>query len=121
MPAISFSAVTAQGPTYLLIQDGRKKMTIRKPRKRPIKKGDTLYLYWKQRMPKDKKPIHLIGVAICTNVRRMRYLEFAYLNEIAIKDGFKDIWDMHKWFGSPHAHADQEYDLIEFELKEKGA
>ncbi|MHA1262896.1 MAG: DNA methyltransferase [Candidatus Freyarchaeota archaeon] len=78
MPLISFSGETSQGPFWKQILLGRKTQTCRKPRKRPVKKGDALYLYWKCRQPKDKKPVHFIGKAVCTGVERKRYREFAW-------------------------------------------
>ena len=63
MPSISFSGTPMRGAFWDLIIKGEKTQTIRKPRKRPFKVGDTLYLYWKMRQPKDKKPVHLIALS----------------------------------------------------------
>ena len=43
MPALSFSLMKEK------ILDGSKRQTVRKFRKRPIKVGDKLFLFWKQR------------------------------------------------------------------------
>ena len=51
MPLLSFSGWPARGPFYKLILDQEKNQTVRRPRKNPIKAGDTLYLYWKVRKP----------------------------------------------------------------------
>jgi len=118
MPLISFSGETCTGPFYKLIQDEVKTQTCRKPRKRPIQKGDTLYLYWKVRQPKDKKPIHFIGEAYCTSVKRMMYMDFAYDEEFAHRDGFDGSWELRDWFGDPNVYGDEEYDVISFKLKE---
>lgn len=44
------------------ILDGTKTQTIRKLRKRPIKEGDKLYLYWYLR----QKDCEKLGESICT-------------------------------------------------------
>lgn len=118
MPGISFSGETSQGPFYRQILEGRKTQTCRKPLNRPIKEGDTLYLYWKMRMPADRKPIHKIGEAVCTKTSRMRYGDFAFNDDFARRDGFKDAEEMQEWFGDPLEFGDEEYDVIEFRLKE---
>ena len=120
MPAISFSGETSQGPFYTQILEGRKTQTCRAPRKKPIQKGDILYLYWKQRIPAHLKPIHLIGTAYCTNVRRMRYREFAHDDEFAKRDGFRDTREMQDWFGDPRDYGYEEYDVISFKLVSRG-
>lgn len=68
MPALSFSGEPSRGPFWKLILDGEKEQTVRLPRKRPIKAGDFLKLYWKQRVPAAKKEVHFIGPAKCTAV-----------------------------------------------------
>jgi type II secretory pathway component PulM len=47
MVALSFSMFLSK------IIDGSKVNTIRQERKRPVKKGDRLQLYWKQRSPSE--------------------------------------------------------------------
>lgn len=119
MPGISFSGETSQGPFWLQILEGRKIQTCRKPRKRPIKEGDTLYLYWKMRMPENKKPIHKIGEAVCLKVSRMKYGDFAFDDGFARRDGFKDAVELREWFGDPLKFGDEKYDVIEFKLREE--
>ena len=120
MPAISFSGETSRGTFYDLILKEEKTQTCRKPRKRPIQKGDTLILYWKQRIPADKKPIHKIAEAHCTSVTRMQYGDFCFDEGFARMDGFKDSLEMQEWFGEPLECWRDEYDVIEFKLKVTG-
>jgi len=116
MPAVSFSGATSRGPFWQQILLGLKSQTCRKPRKRPIREGDLLKLYWKQRIPKDKKPIHFIGYAKCIKVERKKYREFAYDDEFARRDGFKDSAELREWFGDPEICRDEEYEVICFKF-----
>ena len=113
---ISFSGETYEGQFWKQILEGRKTQTCRKPRKRPIKKGDKLYLYWKVRMRKTWKPIHFIGEALCTEVERRKYGDFALDDDFARRDGFHDALELQQWFGDPLESAEEEYDVIHFEL-----
>lgn len=119
MPLISFSGDTALGPFWYLIQRGEKTQTCREPRKRPIKKDDVLYLYWRIRVPKDKKPMHFIGCAKCISVQRMKYGEFAYDEKFARRDGFTDSKELREWFGDIRTDYGKEYDVIQFRLYDK--
>jgi hypothetical protein len=113
---LSFSGETSQGAFWRQILEGRKTQTCREPRKRPIKAGDPLYLYWKVRVPWNKKDIHFIGKFVCSKVTRMKYKEFAFDDAFARRDGFRDAVEMSEWFGNPYdfACASNEYDVIEF-------
>lgn len=117
MPLISFSGETYEGPFWKQILESHKRQTCRTPRKRPIEKGDILYLYWKCRVPKAKKPIHFIGEAVCTNVEHLRYREFAHDEAFARRDGFHDSKELQEWFGDPEIWGHTEYDVISFLLK----
>ncbi len=97
-PSISFSGTTLRGPFWDLIIKGEKTQTIRKPRKRPFKVGDTLYLYWKMRQPKDKKPVHLIAEAPCISVRHITLRDLWNNHENARADGFASIYEFRDWF-----------------------
>lgn len=122
MPAISFSGETYRGPFWKQILEGKKTQTCRKPRKRPIRPGDIVTLYWKQRTPAHLKPIHKIARAQITKVERKRYEEFAFDNEFARKDGFEDCLELQSWFGDPsieYGHGDDEYDVIHFRVFKK--
>lgn len=116
MPAISFSGHVKRGFFFELILKGEKMQTCRQPRKRPIEKGDHLRLYWKQRVPKENKPIHLIGDAVCVKVERLHYEQFAYDENFARADGFEDSAELIDWFGDPLDLCYEEYDVIHFQL-----
>lgn len=115
MPLIGFTIFKDK------IQDGSKRQTIRKLRKRPIKVGDTLYIYWKLRT----KECERLRVEKCTEHfliyimseywvgrQRIRMLKFendewnpiSYKEtlEIAVRDGFKDDVAMLMWFATKH-------------------
>ena len=96
MPALSFSGEPERGPFWKLIISGEKEQTVRKPRKRPIKEGDLLKLYWKQRVPQDQKPIHYIGSAICTQIETLPKYAFMHSEAFARKDGFEDEGELEK-------------------------
>ena len=113
MPAISFSGSPIRGPFYDLILSGEKTQTVRKPRKRPIKVGDLLSLYWKQRMPAINKPIHFIGKAKCIYVETLPYFAFMDDAEFARRDGFEDEAELQNWFD---AKETEEYTVITFRL-----
>jgi hypothetical protein len=119
-PAISFSDLLVVEPFWRLILNREKTQIVRKPRKRPIKRGDRLYLYWKQRVPKEQKPVHLIATAICTKVERIEYREFAHDNAFARATGFKDHEELQKFFGPLTRFGSTEYDVIHFRIIEKG-
>jgi len=114
MPLLSFSGITSEGPFWKQILNGKKTQTCRRPRKYPIKSGDSLSLYWKVRMPKAKKEIHFIGTAKCVKVERRKYKDFAFNDKFASRDGFHDSQELREWFGDPVVCGDEEYDVITF-------
>ena len=114
MVAISFTGETRRGAFYKLILSGEKKQTIRDPRIRPVKKGNHLTLYWKQRLPINKKPIHLIGNAICTGVDRVKKKDLL-TSKMAYADGFNTLSEMIDWFGADD--LDKEFEVIHFQLE----
>jgi len=116
MPALSFSGEPKRGPFYTQIFRHEKTQTCRKPRARPIKVGDNLSLYWKQRQPKAEKPIHLIGYAKCVGIERLRYIDFAFDDAFARRDGFIDSAELREWFDDSSIYGYQEYDVISFRL-----
>jgi len=116
MPAISFSGKTSRGDFWKLILDGDKTQTCRRPRKRPIKPDDSLILYWKQRVPASQKPIHKIAEGVCVSVVKRRYADFAFDDNFAKREGFRDAEEMQQWFGDPLEYGDEEYDVIEFDV-----
>ena len=100
MPAISFSGTTLRGAFWKLVITNQKRQTVRKPRKKPIKVGDKVTLYWKQRVPKNKKPVHKLGVATVIEVLPYKYSEFAEDSNFAWNDGFVSSSELQEWFGS---------------------
>ena len=119
MPALSFSVFRDK------IESGTKRQTIRAIRKNPIKSGDRLLMYWKQRSPKNCEKL---GDAICTkvsdvivmsngvNFRKKFLISNLELNEFAIADGF-DNWDQmlqffDKNYGLPFTGVLIEWDSI---------
>jgi hypothetical protein len=112
MPALSFSGCPRRGAFWYLIGLKQKNQTIRTPRKNPIKKGDKLTFYWKQRVPKHKKSVHLLGTAECIAVKTVRYVDFAHSNEIARSDGFTDHFELQEWFGDPFENGHIMYQMI---------
>ena len=121
MPALNFQARFAA-----LVASGKKKQTIRATRKRPIKAGDTLYLFSGQRTKHSRR----LAVGICTETfpvviaygqrigkdlvtSRMPqicgvgecgtyYLHDADQSDIARRDGFNGVDDLVDWFEETH-------------------
>ena len=105
MPALSFSVFRDK------IESGAKRQTIRSVRKSPIKSGDRLFMYWKQRSPKDCEKL---GEATCTRVTPIEisknrlvlpYISggmFNVLNAFAIADGFDNWQQLIEFFESAH-------------------
>lgn len=118
MPALSFSVFKEK-----LVSD-MKRQTIRPLRKRPIKVGDKLYLYWHQR----RKDCEKLNEAVCSETffiniqfkedfldrgkpiwRVDRRLDRSVLTmmdfrveELAKRDGFVDALDMMRWFNKKY-------------------
>lgn len=103
MPALSFSVFKNK------IISGEKAQTIRRVRKYPIRPGDRLTLYWKQRTPEIQK----LGEARCVEVLSIKIFRNCYiLNELttiddpeellqfATEDGFCSWEDLTNYFGS---------------------
>lgn len=105
MALISFSVFKDK------ILSGAKRHTIRAERKRPIKVGDKLYMWWKSRSPKEKEKL---GESTCTNVLPIFInhdgvnidekiiINKAELDNFAIADGFDDWQHMRSWFCDAH-------------------
>lgn len=110
MPALPFSVFKEK------ILDGSKRQTIRAIRKRPIKVGDKLYLWWKQRTPDREK----LGEANCINIAPItirkdgysiqsekffnsgEFTDYLSLSLMAIADGFKDWQELVEFFENSH-------------------
>lgn len=87
-----------------------KKTTIRAKRKRPIKKGDELYLYTGMRTAYCEK----LADAICTSVRDIRITDKLIIingveltpsqeSQVAINDGFETVAEMRQFFEKTHS------------------
>ena len=92
------------------VESGKKKQTIRAPRKHPIRKGDALYLYTglRTRYAKKLKEVKCTGIEdVVIGKREYKtgkgvwsgYLDLDYF---AQKDGFKSWQEMIKWFEKTH-------------------
>jgi hypothetical protein len=105
MAGISFSVFREQ------ILSGAKCQTIRAVRKDPIKVGETLYLWWKQRSPQREK----LGEATCVKTYDVeihreylithqdnRWQTIQYLNSFAKDDGFNNWQELVEFFENTH-------------------
>lgn len=92
MPSLGFTLFRKK------ILSGEKKQTIRAVSKRVIKPGDSLFLYWHLR----RKDCELLKKTKCVEALKVTYRDFAYNDEIARKDGFKDSKELRKWFQKVH-------------------
>ncbi|MEA5489304.1 MULTISPECIES: ASCH domain-containing protein [Pseudanabaena] len=100
MPVLSFSVHKEK------IKSGAKRHTIRALRKFPIKVGDKLYLWWKQRSPEREK----LGEAKCikvsdvlinadgVNIDDKIIINKIGLDNFAIADGFNDWQQLIEFF-----------------------
>ncbi len=95
------------------ITSGAKRQTIRGDRKFPIKEGEKLYLWWKQRSPQREK----LGEAVCIKTRQITICGDSYdypddqyslvdhpvhLDNFAIADGFDNWQGLIEFFESTH-------------------
>ena len=79
MPLLGFTKLLDK------LLDGSKTQTIRKPRKRPLKVGDKLYIYWKLRTKNCRK----LGEGIVTGIVTKPIIKIT--EEDAFKDGFEGV------------------------------
>ena len=106
MPAINFKTQFADK-----VESGEKKQTIRPVRKKPIKAGDTLYLYTGMRTKNCRRLlvtecISIADIKIHENKARIeerdffwsRHEECTSLNELANDDGFNSWPEMQEFF-----------------------
>ena len=113
MPAVNFQKRFAPA-----VANGKKRQTIRKVRKRPIKKGDKLYLYTGMRTKQCRalktvccrrvRLIHLeklTGEMVSCNIAaidnggtRMSLLDIHEQHHLAVRDGFDGFGAMVDWF-----------------------
>lgn len=87
MPPLGFTVFKEE------VKDGRKRQTIRIHRKRPIKTGDALYLYWHLR----RRDCELLREAPCTETFSRTWAEIRDNEDIARRDGFKSAAEMRNW------------------------
>jgi hypothetical protein len=107
MAGISFSVFRDK------ILDGSKRQTIRGIRKNPIKEGETLYMWWKQRSPQREK----LGETKCVKIREICIMTDGYdfpddqyslvdhpslLDNFAIADGFDNWQQLIEFFENAH-------------------
>ena len=88
MPLLGFSVFRDE------VKDGKKRQTIRRQRKQPIKVGDSLYLYWHLR----RKDCHLLRKAKCFETFTKPWRMLKVSEDIAKRDGFKSAAEMCEWF-----------------------
>lgn len=105
MPALNFKKQFIDK-----IINGEKSQTIRAERKKPIKKGDHLYLYTAMRTKQCKK----IGEATCSQIYKIyintygeifindNMLSEGQAKQLAIADGFDTGEEMVAWFRNTH-------------------
>lgn len=110
------AALSFKGRFVELIQQGKKKQTIRNFRKYPIKAGETLYLYYGMRTKHCTK----IGEEICKSIQKVTIstigIHIFYdkiprpkslimiedVDAFAQADGFKDWEEMKRWWSMTH-------------------
>ena len=106
MPAYNFQEQFAPAVVF-----GEKRQTIRKPRKRPTRRGDKLYLYTGMRTKQCRR---LLNPTPCTAVvpvvierdsitlRCTHYTASWWLEAFAKDDGFESWAEMRAWFEETH-------------------
>lgn len=110
MPLMSFSTLRSA------LQSGNKRQTTRLQRKRPLKVGDTLHVYFKSRAKKTcdncitrhcisenipcDSHTNKFGTAVITNIKKGCFstLNPTELHSWAMRDGFADFDCANKWF-----------------------
>lgn len=97
MPSINFQPRFAS-----LISAGKKRQTIRRQRKNPIKEGDTLYLFTGLRTNKCHKIKTVTCIGVDTVVINDAALDISRdvgsKEKFARADGFKNYAEMKEWF-----------------------
>ena len=99
MPALNF-----QEQFVADVESGKKCQTIRAPRKRPFKVGDTLYLYTGMRTKgcrklREVRCSRMAHISIYSNCYEATGIDAAEsLDEFAARDGFSSWVKMRDWF-----------------------
>jgi len=98
------------------ILDGTKKTTIRRPRKRPLRVGETLQAVWKSR----SKNREVLGTVKIKAIKPFKFNELSCVEyaQIAHTDGFDIGWDMYEFFEGHYGteHWTMDFELITFEF-----
>ena len=108
MPIISFSS------NDIDVITGKKRRTIRKLWKNPLKKGDRLYCYWNL-ISKEKMKIF---EAVVTDVEDIAFEDIINNDDVAREEGFKDSGEMLKEFKKMYGgrvDASDQFQIIYFE------
>lgn len=93
MPLLGFTVLKDK------LLDGSKTQTIRLPRKRPLKVGDKLLIYWKLRTKQCKK----IGESKILTIERKRFKDLT--EEDARRDGFSTLKELREALLKKHKDA----------------
>ncbi len=93
------------------ILSGEKCQTIRLPRKKPLKKGETLYLYWKLRT----KECEFLMKVNCSEVVIKKWKDIKGDLELARRDGFEDLESFQDWFMRYNPTDETEFLIIRWE------
>jgi len=88
LPLIGFTVMKDK------ILSGEKWQTIRPARKRPVKVGDPLYLYWHLR----QKDCELLKTVKCRETFRLPWVMIADSITFSFPDGFENPGEMREWF-----------------------
>jgi hypothetical protein len=92
MPLLSFSVFKNR------LLNGSKTQTIRLPRKRPLKVGDKLFIYWKCRTKETEK----LGEGIITDIKHLHLHEIT--GNLVTKDGFLNKLHLDIFFVQKYGH-----------------
>lgn len=95
------------------VLDGTKAQTIREPRKRPIRVGELLYLYWRLRRP----DCELLKVARCIEVFTLKWGQMKDDLDLAQRDGFDDLDSSRRWFERYNPDDETEFLVIRWEAQ----
>ena len=109
--------MTLLGFTKLLpkLLDGTKTQTIRKPRKHPLKVGETVQIYWKLRTKQCRK----IGDGEITKIERKCVAGMT--NQDAVLDGFGSLQELALALRGMHPDTNEfsPFDIITWEWIDK--
>jgi len=110
MPAFNFTVFTEK------VRSGEKRQTIRKPRKRTPRVGQTAYLYRGMRTKDCEK----LGEAKITDVEFRKWGDMKNDRELAIRDGFDGLSAFREWFQRYDPDDDTEFMIVRWDEVEAG-